>query len=192
MVLDRLQEEHREFHEGICIEGGSKNWNGSARDFLGPNVTYIGIDKGATPSHNKDVTWDGYIHEYPGGDNQADLVVCLNVFERDYHWRESSTRLLQLLKPGGLFVFNLCSFGDNGIGESWAETVDGKPFYKQWDNHQEMIEHLSKEFIFKLLEVIKTGNKSLMCNRRGNPPVRVESYQFNCSRTFTYLVGRKV
>ncbi len=211
MVLDKAQQKYPDdFNKEVCIEGGSINHGlGSVSFFLGPDMEFIGINAHGHPlddeylsTASKDqikkymedkpslcITWLGWVKDYPGYDI-ADLVVCVGCFDRDYYWKETSNRLLELLKPGGLFIFGLCTSKGHKIGEYFAKKIEGVPFLKAW-HHSEMEEHLNKSFGISILERIITKGSQLYYCGRNNLGEVITPYQFKTSRSFHYIIGRK-
>ncbi len=192
IILDRLRKEYPEFTgNGTCIDGGSRNMNGSVTYFLGPDVKYIGIDKcGDVDEVQKDisvagVSWHGYIHDYPGKE-VADLVTSFNTFEHDPYWKKSVTHLIELLKPGGLFIFQLVLSGPEH-GDSYS--VNG-----HYENmgYQSFTAHLTTLPITILEDVKRIAGSESVCpvDRMGEQRTNGPTLSY-CARDFTYLIGRK-
>lgn len=188
-VLHELRVKYPEFTEkGLCIDGGSRNMNGSVSFYLGPDVEYIGIDKDDRDELTGDpvggVTWKGYMHEYPGNEI-ADLVTCFNTFEHDPYWKESVTRLVELLKPGGLFVFQLICSG-KPHGAIYAE----KEYYNNMS-----VSSFNGQLLLLPVKIIRQLSRSK--NYWYSCPVNIRGElldvpeNIRCTRDFEYLIGRK-
>jgi SAM-dependent methyltransferase len=90
---------HPEFFDSKrVLEVGSRNINGTVRDFFG-NCIYIGIDC----VQGKDVDLVCLAHEYDS-EELFDTVISCEAFEHDPHIDETIANCMRLLKPGGLFV----------------------------------------------------------------------------------------
>jgi len=196
VILDKLRDSEPEFHKGVCIDAGSRNMNGSVSFFLGEEVTFIGIDE-FEPSveANRCITWQGKVHEYPGSEI-ADMVTCFNTFEHDYYWKESVQRLMELLKPGGLFIFQLICSGDEHGNVNPTEPYgkllkDGTRHYGNMDP-DEFTTHLS-QFPVKILDTIrKYEGERILCpvDRWSKKLPTPKDYVL--TRKYVYLIGRKL
>jgi len=86
------------FHACRVLEVGSRYINGSVRDLFG-NVAYVGVDCIPGPG----VDWIGMAHEFPDV-TPFDIAISTEAFEHDPHWMKTINRMIDLLRPGGLFV----------------------------------------------------------------------------------------
>jgi SAM-dependent methyltransferase len=87
------------------LDCGSLDINGSNRDYF-TDCAYVGLDVG--PGKNVDVVSPMHLHEDSSG---FDTIISTECFEHDRHYRESFRRIVELLKPGGLFFFSCASTG---------------------------------------------------------------------------------
>lgn len=98
------------FQNKNILEVGSLDINGSPREYF-DNCNYTGVDIGS----GKGVDIIKPIHEFFPVivendtvlyDNPAlyDAVVSTEMLEHDIHWEKSLKKMVELLKPGGLFI----------------------------------------------------------------------------------------
>lgn len=140
--LRKCHDTYPEFTKrGKMIDIGARNMNGSVAWFLEPPVQYVGVDirnlrkiepyediyhfaqiKGKSFCiPDPYVTWVGNFHDYHGDpDNSIDLVTCFNMFEHDEHWKLTVNRAIELLRPGGRFVFDVAVYSPPH-GEDYME-----------------------------------------------------------------------
>lgn len=144
--LKKYKNKYPEFNKrGVMIDIGSRNMNGSVAWFVKPPVKYIGVDirnlredliesyVNIYPELKESglekyfslpdpyVTWCGLFHEYHGmPDNSIDLVISFNMFEHDEFWNLTVKRAVELLKPGGRFIFQVMTGGPEH-GEDYME-----------------------------------------------------------------------
>lgn len=81
------------------IEIGSRNINGSARDYF-PSAIWTGLD--LYPGPDVDVVCNAV--EYDPPDGPVDLVVCCEVLEHTPQWRELIAVSYGWLKDGGCLI----------------------------------------------------------------------------------------
>lgn len=87
------------------IEFGSRDVNGSVRPlFNAPE--YVGVD--AEDGPGVDVV--SLCHEYTS-DSQFDVVCSCEMLEHDPHFRNSMFKMMDLLRPGGLFIMTCAADG---------------------------------------------------------------------------------
>jgi len=94
------------FSRKRVLDAGSLDLNGNNR-WLFEEGEYIGVD--IQDGWNVDVV--SPIHEYEPQDGPFDTIICTEVFEHDFYWKESLQRIVELLKPGGLFLFTCATTG---------------------------------------------------------------------------------
>ncbi|MDE2010321.1 MAG: methyltransferase domain-containing protein [Candidatus Omnitrophica bacterium] len=83
------------------LDAGSRDINGNNR-YLFEECCYFGLD--ISPGENIDVV--GMIHEFRLGEKEVfDTIISTEVFEHDMFFHRSIARILELLKPDGLFLF---------------------------------------------------------------------------------------
>lgn len=92
----------------LILEYGSRNVNGSLRDFCPEGAAYLGLDIGNGPSV------DIFLDEgkpIPLRDEFADIVVSSSVLEHDRFFWDSFLEMARVLKPGGILYINAPSNG---------------------------------------------------------------------------------
>lgn len=88
------------------LDVGSLDINGNNREFF-TNSNYIGIDVGE--GLNVDIVSKG--HEFTS-EIKFDTVISTECFEHDMFWKETLNNIvLNLLRPGGLFLFTCATTG---------------------------------------------------------------------------------
>jgi SAM-dependent methyltransferase len=192
-ILDDLRRIYPDHFNGFCIDAGSRNMNGSVRHFLGEKAKFEGIDQFDPKTSPQFITWQGRVHEYPG-ENIADLVTCFNTFEHDYYWRESMTRLVELLKPGGVFIFQLvCSGSEHGSchpTEPYGDLLEsGGRWYRNMD--PEEVRVLLGGLPVEIKETFDLQENSEVEVRVDRWGTTVEPYQDKLTRRFYFFVGMK-
>lgn len=90
----------------FVLDVGSADINGNNM-FLFSNCVYLAND--VVPARN--VTIVSETRKLPFSDASFDTIVSTECFEHDMHYEESFKKIVQLLKPGGLFVFTCASTG---------------------------------------------------------------------------------
>jgi SAM-dependent methyltransferase len=90
----------------IVLDVGSADINGN-NCFLFSNCVYIGND--VVPAQNVNIVSE--TRKLPFSDASFDTIVSTECFEHDMYYEESFKKIIQLLKPGGLFVFTCASTG---------------------------------------------------------------------------------
>ena len=95
------------FRKTRVLEVGSRNVNGSLRELFLESVCYVGID--AEPGPDVDVVC--FAHEFTAELESFDVVCSAETFEHDPHAAQTVYRMLQLLRPGGLFFMTCAGEG---------------------------------------------------------------------------------
>lgn len=109
------------FHEpSKVIEFGSRDIGGSIRDFFGCS-SYIGID---WRGHDPTVNFVCLAHEVPFVPETFDTVVSASMLEHDPHWKKSLAKMVEVLKPDGVFIISWGSALNHPHHEGMAP--DGK------------------------------------------------------------------
>lgn len=103
-----VKSEFPQFFENyrIVLDVGSADINGN-NGFLFENCIYIGND--VVPARNVNIVSE--TRKLPFSDASFDTIVSTECFEHDMYYEESFKKIVQLLKPGGLFVFTCASTG---------------------------------------------------------------------------------
>lgn len=104
------------------LDIGSLDVNGNNR-YLFKDYSYTGVD--LAPGDNVDVVSKG--HEFKS-DKHFDLVISTECFEHDREWRATIANCIELLKPGGLFVFTCATTGRPEHGTARSGTHWASPF----------------------------------------------------------------
>ncbi len=115
------------FHNCRVLDVGSLDINGNNR-YLFNNYNYIGVDIG--PGRNVDVVCRG--HEYKD-DSPFDIVISSECFEHDEFWALTIQNCIDVLKPGGLFLFSCATTGRPEHGTR-RTTPQDSPFTSKIDN----------------------------------------------------------
>tara|TARA_B100000902_G_C27143683_1_gene830015 strand:+ start:183 stop:806 length:624 start_codon:yes stop_codon:yes gene_type:complete len=137
------------------LDIGSYDINGSNRFLFDSNVDYLGLDIMEGP--NVDIV--SRCHEFNGTNESFDLVISTECFEHDMYYKESIKKIVELLKPGGLFVFTCATTGrpEHGtlrttpensataIANLSKEEIEWKNYYK----------NLTKEDISEIIDLKK-------------------------------------
>ena len=119
------------------LDCGSLDINGSNR-YLFPGCDYVGLDVGE--GSNVDVV--SLMHEYDPG-HQFGTIISTEAFEHDLHLQKSMARIVELLEPGGLFLFTCASTGrlEHGTSRAGKESAP----LLEWDHYEnvtiDMIDH---------------------------------------------------
>lgn len=182
--LKKCKKLYPEFtRRGKMIDIGSRNVNGSVAWFLEPPVQYVGVDirNLRTVETYEDVnkfpqivgnaycipdpyvTWVGYFHEYrEDPDNSIDLITSFNMFEHDEHWKLTLKRAIELLKPGGRFVFDAAVYSPPH-GEDYMERAYQHLNFNEFKQYLESlpvtIESIERGVDCEYIVGIKQGNR---------------------------------
>ena len=93
------------------LDVGSLDINGNNRYLFRPRLLrrcqYVGLDVG--PGPNVDVV--SPVHLYDAPDASFDVVISTEAFEHDRFLEHSLRRIVQLLRPRGLFMFTCATVG---------------------------------------------------------------------------------
>lgn len=87
------------FGRGHILEVGAHDVNGHVRDLFNPECTWTGVD----PRPGPNVHIVSCAHELTG-QSIYHAVIATEVFEHDPHLQRTIATMLQLLRPGGIFV----------------------------------------------------------------------------------------
>lgn len=109
------------------LDIGSLDINGNNR-YLFHRYKYVGVDIG--PGRNVDVVCRG--HEYKDSE-PFDIVISSECFEHDEFWNLTIQNAIDLLKPGGLFLFSCATTGRPEHGTRRSHPQDS-PFTSLLDN----------------------------------------------------------
>lgn len=94
------------FRDRDVLEVGSRDVNGSVRQFFSPNCRYVGID--CTPGCAVDVVT--LAHQYkPEPGHLFDVIISCEAFEHDPYLPLTITNVMRYLRVGGLFVATMAS-----------------------------------------------------------------------------------
>lgn len=89
------------------LDCGSQDINGNNR-YLFEECIYTGIDIG--PGPNVDEVTPIHLYKHPH-DRPFDTIISTECFEHDPYLEKSLQRIMELLKPGGLFLFTCATTG---------------------------------------------------------------------------------
>ena len=124
------------FKEKTVLDVGSGDINGNNR-FLFTNCTYEGND--VAPGKNVTIVCKTSILPFP--DESFDTIVSTECFEHDPEFPDSVKRIVDLLKPGGLFFFTCASTGrgEHGTRRTSPENSFGSKV-EGWNDHYRNVE----------------------------------------------------
>jgi SAM-dependent methyltransferase len=121
---------HPQFFKGVdVLDIGSLDINGNNR-YLFEDYTYTGVDIGE--GKNVDVVSKG--HEFKP-DKLYDVVISTECFEHDKYWKETIRNCIDLLKPGGLFLFSCATTGRQEHGTSRTTPQDSPFTHKEFNDY---------------------------------------------------------
>ena len=138
---------------------GSLDINGNNR-WLFTLSEIIGIDLG--PGPNVDVC--GRAHEYES-DSPFDVVISSECFEHDEYWPLTIQRGIDLLKPGGLFLFTCATTGRMEHGTKRCSPGDS-PFTSQLES--DWYQNLGVGDIIKAIDMNQFSNYSFEVRQEPN------------------------
>ena len=151
------------FKNKKVLDCGSLDINGNNRHMF-TNCEYIGIDVGS----GKNVDVVSTIHEYPGKDEEFDVIVSTECAEHDMHWRESLENIVRMLKSGGIFVFTCATHGRAEHGTRRSSPKDAPLLQGEWSDYYKNLDEtdirsaIDIENTFKLFEFsVHNGHKDL-------------------------------
>ena len=145
--LLNIKERFPEFFENkIVLDVGGGDINGT-NTHLFKDCTYMSNDVVEAPN----VTLVCRTKDIPLSNNLFDTVVSSECFEHDPEYKESLTRIMQLLKPGGLFAFTCASTGREEHG---TLTKHGFASYGTIANIEDMRDYYKNLTIEDVTEVI--------------------------------------
>lgn len=126
----KVKKLHPEFFKNVnVLDIGSLDINGNNR-YLFDNYNYTGVDIGE--GKNVDVVSKG--HEFKPG-LQYDIVISTECFEHDKYWKETIRNCIDLLKPGGLFLFSCATTGRQEHGTTRTTPQDSPFTHKEFDDY---------------------------------------------------------
>ena len=110
------------FKDCKVLEVGSLDINGSIRDFF-TDCQYIGVDLG----EGKGVDLVARGEDLDFANNSFDTVASCECFEHDRHWRKTFSKMIDLVRVGGLVVFSCATTGRKEHGTTRTSPADA-PF----------------------------------------------------------------
>lgn len=93
-------------YHGRVLDVGSGDINGNNKGYF-PGCDYWGCD--IAPGPNVDIV--SPCHLLPFAPGTFDVVISSECFEHDMHYARSIAKIIEMLKPGGIFVFTCASTG---------------------------------------------------------------------------------
>ena len=126
-LLYAKQKYPSKFEKCRVLDIGSLDINGNNR-YLFTDYEYVGVDIG--PGNNVDVVCRG--HEYKD-DQLFDIVISSECFEHDEFWEKTIKNGIDLLKPGGMFLFTCATTGRAEHGTR-RTTPGNSPFTSELEN----------------------------------------------------------
>jgi len=128
------------------VDVGSKDINGSLRQYAPKEVSYIGVD--FEVGNGVDIVL-GDPYELPFEDSSIDIVVCNSVFEHSEFFWLLFLECLRILKPEGLLYLNAPSNGfiHRYPVDSWRFYPDSGRSLVNWANKNLLSPFLLESFI---------------------------------------------
>jgi len=118
------------FKNKTVLDVGSLDINGNNRSYF-TDCHYLGIDLGS--GENVDVVTKTHMFN---PEIQYDTIISTECFEHDKHYVESLQNIVNMLKPGGLFLFTCATEGREEHGTSKSGTPDLSPYTNYiWPNY---------------------------------------------------------
>lgn len=122
------------------LDAGSLNINGNNRSYF-QNCNYTGLDLG----NGENVNVISKIHEYSSS-IQYDTIISTETFEHDLYWVRSIMNIIDLLKPGGLFLFTCGTTNRKEHGTINTDTYSS-PFTTKIDKWKNYYKNLTENDI---------------------------------------------
>jgi len=152
------------------LDVGSYDINGSNRFLFEKNTNYLGLDIMEGP--NVDIV--SRCHKYKGEDESFDLIISTECFEHDMYYKKSIKKIVNLLKPGGIFIFTCATTGrpEHGtlrttpensataLAELTEEEIEWKNYYKNLTK-EDIKQILNLKKVFK---IFKFGKHKRTCD----------------------------
>lgn len=120
------------FRESRVLEVGSYDVNGAARSMF-EDCEYTGLDVGEGPG--VDVAVPGEAYDAP--DASFDVVISCECMEHNPEWARTSTNMLRMLRPGGLFVLTCAAPGRKEHGTTRTTPGSSPPTVELGQEHYE-------------------------------------------------------
>ena len=149
------------FRDCRVLEIGSLIINGTVRPLF-ENCRYTGLDVASGPG--VDVMCPA--HLFGAQAETFDTIISCESLEHDMHWRETLSKALELLRPGGLLVITCASGGraEHGTrrtspGDSGTSGIDGWCDYYRNLEPEDVAEALQAGTIFPghVLRTVRGG-----------------------------------
>lgn len=120
---------NRRWHLNDILEIGSRNVNGTVRDFFLDAHDYVGID--IVNGFDVDTIMDS--HQMTFSDDDFDIILCLEMLEHDNCPWLTLAEIDRVLCPGGYLILTTRAFDEKGCypmhddphGDYWRFTVAG-------------------------------------------------------------------
>ena len=134
MFLDYCKARFGAWFAGVSVlDVGSGDINGNNRHYF-HDSHYMGCD--VVPGPNVDVVSPCHLLPYPPA--TFGTVISSECFEHDMHYAQSLAKIVDLLKPGGLFAFTCASTGraEHGtLRTSRSESLTTQLSDAEWGNY---------------------------------------------------------
>ena len=132
------------FKNRDVLDVGALDINGSNR-FLFENCNYLGIDIAA----GKNVDLICKVHEF-NPNRQYDTIISTECFEHDMFYHLSLARIVDLLTPGGLFIFTCATTGRVEHGTRRSDPSSAPLLYGEWADYYK---NLTEKDITDVLDI---------------------------------------
>jgi SAM-dependent methyltransferase len=108
------------FVDGVeVLDVGSGDVNGTNRPFFDQSCKVQGND--AFPGRNVDLVYK--TTELPFNAPSFDVIISSECFQHDPEWKDSLRKIVQMLRPGGLFLFSCATTGRPEHGTKKHEPI---------------------------------------------------------------------
>ena len=121
------------FKSKRVLDCGSLDINGNNRYLFDDDCEYTGIDVG----EGRNVDAVSLIHEWTG---EYDTIISTEAFEHDLHLRDSIDNIVNMLAPGGLFLFTCATTGRREHGTSRSNKKDAPLL--EWEHYGNVTESM--------------------------------------------------
>ncbi len=117
-----MQAKYPEHFKGRILEVGSRDINGSVRPYFNDARLYAGIDC----IEGKGVDYVCLAHEFKCRE-QFDTIISCECFEHDPYLDQTLANIINLLKPGGLFLATMAGPERQEHGTTRTTSAAGNP-----------------------------------------------------------------
>jgi SAM-dependent methyltransferase len=142
------------FNDKIVLDVGSGDINGNNR-FLFTEGRYEGNDL----VQAKNVTIVSKTSELPFDNSTFDTIISTECFEHDAEYGASFSKIINMLKPGGLFIFTCASTGRPEHGTRRTTCNDSYGTIGNIDGFVDYYKNITFEDVCSVIDVASTFNQ---------------------------------